>query len=148
MKEDKEKLLHLEIATPDRVVFKGNVYEVIVPVEDGMWGILPGHMNTLAYLRIGVMKVKEQSGKVDFFAIGEGFLELIDDNVYITVDSAEKAEEIDILRAKKEKEEIEKLLSEKKAITQKVQLYASLQKALAKLKAVESLEETKSSKER
>lgn len=141
-----KKLLHLEVTTPDKIVFKGDVSYIVVPVEDGMWGILPGHINTLAHLTIGVMKVVSDN-KVHYFAIGEGFLEIVNNNVYITVDSGERAEDIDVLKVKKEKEELEQLLAQKKAISQRVQLYTSLQKALAKLRAVESLEETKGSKE-
>ncbi|MGB9856871.1 MAG: ATP synthase F1 subunit epsilon [Dictyoglomaceae bacterium] len=142
-----KRLLHLELATPDKIIFKGEVSYIVVPVEDGMWGILPGHINTLAHLTIGVMKVVSSDKKVHYFAIGEGFLEIVNNNVYITVDSGEKAEDIDVLKVRKEKEELEQLLAQKKAISQRVQLYTSLQKALAKLRAVESLEETKGSKE-
>ncbi len=141
-----KKSLHLELSTPDKVIFKGDVSYIVVPVEDGLLGILPGHINTLAHLTIGVVKVI-YNNESHYFAIGEGFMEIVDNNVYITVDSAEKAEDIDLLKVKKEKEELEQLLSQRKAISQRIQLYTSLQKALAKLRAVKSLEETKGSKE-
>jgi|YelNatPaOPRAMG01_1025707.scaffolds.fasta_scaffold02364_18 F-type H+-transporting ATPase subunit epsilon len=141
-----KKFLHLELTTPDKTIFKGNVSYMVVPVEDGLWGILPGHINTLAHLTIGVMKVISDD-KIHYFAIGEGFLEIVDNNVYVVVDFAERAEDIDVVKTKKEKEELESLLAQKKAIAQRIQLYSSLQKALAKLRAVESLEESKGSKE-
>lgn len=141
-----KKFLHLELTTPDKVIFKGDVSYIVVPVEDGLLGILPGHINSLAHLTIGVMKII-YNNEYHYFAIGEGFMEIVDNNVYITVDSAERAEDIDVLKVKKEKEELEQLLSQKKAISQRVQFYTSLQKALAKLRAVKSWEETKGSKE-
>jgi len=54
MPEPLPKSIHLEIVTPDRFFFRGEVESVTVPAVTGYLGILPGHAPLLSELRIGV----------------------------------------------------------------------------------------------
>jgi hypothetical protein len=51
--------MHLEIITPDRILFDGEVEMVIVNTPEGEMGFLPGHIWTLALLDIGEMWIRE-----------------------------------------------------------------------------------------
>ena len=50
--------LHLEIVTPERRAFVGDVDEVIVPGSEGEMGILPHHAPLISLLGQGVLRLK------------------------------------------------------------------------------------------
>lgn len=47
------RCLHLEILTPERRTFAGDVESVVIPAADGLLGILYGHAPLLAMLKPG-----------------------------------------------------------------------------------------------
>ena len=56
--------LRLKIITPDRLVFDGEVSELVAPGQMGEFGVLPGHVPFLSVLFPGRLKFKtEESGK-------------------------------------------------------------------------------------
>lgn len=91
--------LKLELVTPYRKVLTLDVDEITAPGTLGELGILPGHTPLLTTLKIGELSFK-QNGKVSFVAVNWGYLEVAEDQVTILVDTAEKADEIDLERAK------------------------------------------------
>ena len=68
--------------------------------------MLPGHAPLLAELGTGYMKF-ESGGRKHFLAVHGGFLEILQDHVRVLADAAERAEEIDIERAKAAKKRAE-----------------------------------------
>lgn len=49
------KKIMLEVVTPDRLQFSGDVESIIAPSVSGYIGILPGHMPLVARLTVGVL---------------------------------------------------------------------------------------------
>ena len=91
--------LELEVATPERELVRQNVSEVQVPGKDGALGILPGHAALLGQLGACALHYTT-AGESHYLAIDGGFLEVLEDHVRVLADSAEKAEDIDLARAK------------------------------------------------
>jgi F-type H+-transporting ATPase subunit epsilon len=91
--------LELEIATPERELVREKVTEVQIPGRNGYMGILPGHAALVGLLGIGVLTY-EVRGEKRYMAIHGGFLEVADNQVRVLADTAERAEEIDVPRAK------------------------------------------------
>ncbi len=100
--------LRVTIVTGDRLVYQGEARRVVAPAVNGQIAILPGHLTLLTALEPGEMIVRREQdsegaagdGPVAIdLAIGGGFLEVRDDEVIVLVDSAERAEEIDVARA-------------------------------------------------
>ena len=91
--------LALEIVTPDRAVVHDKVDEVEIPGADGYFGVLPGHTPMLALLAVGQLWYRKGSEKT-LLSIGTGVVEVMPDRVIIIARTAEKAEEIDLDRAK------------------------------------------------
>jgi len=89
---------HVEIVAAERRVLEDDVDELVAPTPDGQIGILPRHAALLTLLVPGEMRLKKGDQET-VLAIGGGFLEVADNRVTILVDSAERAEEIDIARA-------------------------------------------------
>lgn len=101
--------LHLEIVTPDRQLFRGQVDRVEIPGREGYMGILPGHAPLLSELKIGVITYV-QDGKAEKIFCGWGFTEVLSDQVSILTEIAETEEEIDVEEARQEKEQAQKVL--------------------------------------
>ena len=98
--------IHLEIATPDRQVARDSVTSVTVPGKEGELGILPGHAPLLSLLKVGELSYRMGS-LTHFLCISWGFVEVLPDRVIILAQTAERAEEIDVDRARRAKERAE-----------------------------------------
>ena len=92
--------LQVRIITPERIVFDGPVDGLVATAYDGQFGILPGHAPMMVVLGIGELRLR-QGERYDWFAIGEGFLHVLDDVVTILTPLAEHAREIDVEAAKR-----------------------------------------------
>ena len=91
--------LDLEIATPERELVHQQVSDVQLPGKDGYLGILPGHAALLGQLGAGALSYTA-GGQAHYLAVDGGFVEVLEDHVRVLADSAEKAEDIDLSRAK------------------------------------------------
>ena len=91
--------LELEVATPERSLVREQVSDLQVPGKEGYMGILPGHAPLLGMLGIGVLTYVWE-GKKRYLSIHQGFLEVLEDHVRVLADVAERAEEIDVQRAR------------------------------------------------
>ena len=101
--------LHLEIVTPERRAFEGDVDEVIVPGSEGEMGILPHHAPLISLLGHGVLRLKA-GGTEQEFAIFGGFLQVRPDRVVVLAETADLASEIDLERAERARREATQLL--------------------------------------
>jgi F-type H+-transporting ATPase subunit epsilon len=93
--------LELEVATPERELVRELVREVQVPGKNGYMGILPGHSPLLGLLGIGTLTyVAVSDGRKRYLSVHGGFVEVLEDHVRVLADCAERAEEIDVQRAR------------------------------------------------
>jgi F-type H+-transporting ATPase subunit epsilon len=95
------ELLALEVATPERQLVREDVSEVQIPGKKGYMGILPGHAPLLSELGTGFLSYSAGSGK-RYLSVQGGFVEVLPDHVRILANTAVKAEEIDVERARAE----------------------------------------------
>jgi F-type H+-transporting ATPase subunit epsilon len=103
--------LKLDIVTIERQVFSGDVDMVIAPGVEGEFGILPNHAPLISALHEGELRVKKDA-ETQVFAIGGGYLEVLENTVTVLADTAEHAAEIDVSRAEAARERAERLLRE------------------------------------
>jgi F-type H+-transporting ATPase subunit epsilon len=101
--------LTLEIVTPDRALAREEVDEVVVPGSEGELGVLPGHTPLLGTLRVGELWYRQGQEK-HYLAIAFGFVEVLPDRVTILAQIAERAEDIDVVRAERAKQRAEERL--------------------------------------
>ncbi len=104
--------LLLEIITPEKVIFKDEIDEVIVPTENGEIAILPNHINLMTQVKQGELIIKKGASQ-QYFAITGGFLEVDKNKISILAEYAVKAQDIEVARAMEAKKRAEKILSEK-----------------------------------
>ena len=103
--------LRLDIVTIEREVFSGDVDMVIAPGVEGELGILPRHAPLITALSEGELRTRRESGD-QIFAIGGGYLEVLNNRVTVLADSAEHAEEIDSARAEEARARAQRLLEQ------------------------------------
>ncbi len=100
----------LEIVTPERMVFSEQVDRLIATGVDGEMGVLAGHIPTVTPLKVAPL-VFQAGNKRTNFAIQGGFLEVRPDKVVVLAESAERANDIDVERARAAKERAERRLN-------------------------------------
>ena len=104
--------LRLKIITPDRLVFDGEVSELVAPGQMGEFGVLPGHVPFLSVLFPGRIRFKtEESGETTLIIHG-GLADVKDDTVSVLTDQSEDPEEVDVVAAKKDAEIFQRELDE------------------------------------
>jgi F-type H+-transporting ATPase subunit epsilon len=91
--------IELEIATPDRQLVHERVGEVQVPGKEGYMGILPGHAPLLSLLGAGALSYTIGSHR-HYIAVHGGFLEVLPEQVRVLANEAERAEDIDLEKAR------------------------------------------------
>ncbi|MBN1867952.1 F0F1 ATP synthase subunit epsilon [Candidatus Sumerlaeota bacterium] len=87
-------VFHLQIVSPQRVEFDGEVESLVAPGEEGYVGVLANHAPLLTTLGKGNLSAREASGEeIQCRIEGAGFLEVYDNNAVVL------AERIEILSA-------------------------------------------------
>ncbi len=129
------KTINLEVITPSKKFYKGDVEIVIVRTLEGDEGFMAGHTWACKLLAVGELWIKEANSP-DYIvaAISEGYVD-VQDNIIIYTDAALWADEIDEERAKKEKQSAEYWLShdEKHDKEEVAKAKASITRAISRL---------------
>lgn len=107
--------LNLEIVTPSKSAFSGEIKSITVPGTKGRFQILKNHAPIISTLDIGMIKVDLPNGKSDYYATAGGTIEVLDNKILVLADSIEQVTEIDEERALKAKQRAEERLLEKKS---------------------------------
>ena len=125
----------LEIVTPEKIVVKDDAEEMQIPGKNGYLGILPGHAPLVTELAVGQITYRKD-GYTHHLAVAWGFAEVLPDKVTVLAEIAERADEIDVPRAEKEKERAEQKLNSGDPDTDYEAAQASLRKAETRLEVV------------
>ena len=126
----------LEIVTPEKMVFSGDVNVVLAWGVEGQLGILPHHAPLMTMLQPGDLLIRKDHEEENL-TISGGFLEVRPDKVIILADACERAEEIDEARAEAAKRRAQEALKEARSVVDAAAAEAALRRSLARLKAVE-----------
>jgi len=133
-----ERRFTLEIVTPDRVVVSDDqVVSLVAPGSEGYLGVLAGHAPLMTELVIGEMTVRRSNGEELHIASAQGFMEVADNKVTILTEAAEKAEEIDIQRARRARERAEEMLRQSAEDVDHMRAEVALKRAINRLHVAE-----------
>ncbi len=129
--------LHLEIVTPERLVYSDDVDRVQVPGSDGELGILPHHAPLVATLGAGELRIIKGTAEESIAVIG-GFVQVRPDKVVVMAESADLASEIDLERAQQARRDAEKAIEGAAAGTPDLSAArAELQRSLLRIRVAE-----------
>jgi len=90
--------MNLEILTPEKKLFSGEVYGVQMPGISGSFEVLEKHAPLVSALKAGRIKVLKDKttgpgGHFSFFDIQGGFVEVLNNKVTVLVEGATAVEE-------------------------------------------------------
>lgn len=80
--------MFIEIITPDKKVFEGEVKRVQLPGSKGRFEILKNHAPIISTLDKGTIRVVEESGKEHLFNVDGGVVENKANKIIVLVESA------------------------------------------------------------
>ena len=133
---DNSKFFRLQVITPDRIFYDGEVELVELTTSEGEMGVLKGHIPLTAILVPGVLKIKE-ADDVRKAALHDGFVEIFKDHMTILAEACEWPEEIDVKRAEEAKQRAEGRLSGGEANVNIARAELALRKSLIRLQLAE-----------
>lgn len=127
------KTFRLEVITPERVVLDVEVESVILPGVDGYFGLLANHAPIVAALRTGpaTLRIGDRREKV---AVASGVFEFSGNHGVVLADAAERADEIDVLRARAALERARTRLMDRQGNWDHARARAALERALTRLR--------------
>ena len=75
--------MHLEIITPEKKIYTGDVSMVNLPGSDGSFGILENHAPIISTLKKGVIKITELNQIEKSFEVNGGVIEMSKNNIIV-----------------------------------------------------------------
>lgn len=85
--------LTLTLVSPSKPLYEGKVYSIIVPLYDGLAGILSNHVDMISELGPGKLIIKNEDTIQEYFISG-GFVEVLKNKVTILANEAYKKQEL------------------------------------------------------
>jgi F-type H+-transporting ATPase subunit epsilon len=129
-----DKTFKLEIVTPQRIVYNGSVVSFTAPGTVGSFQVLHNHAPLLSSIGIGQIKVVDDRGQEARYATSGGFVEVRENHVVTIAETAERADQIDVDRAKAALGRATMRLEEKRADIDLVRARAAQARATNRLK--------------
>jgi F-type H+-transporting ATPase subunit epsilon len=104
-------MLKLEIISPKEKVFSTEAKEVVLPTESGEIGLLTGHIPLITQLKLGALKVINESSQ-EVFAIKGGYAQLVSDKISILTDEAIASSDLEASEIEQRINNVEKQLAD------------------------------------
>ena len=111
-----------EIVSPKKLVFSEDIDFVILPGDEGDFGVLDKHSPIVSSLRLGVIYIYKNQKVIKTFFINSGLCEITENKCIILTEKAEDTETIDVNALSKKTEDSktsEDLLLKKKILENK-----------------------------
>ncbi len=80
----------LEILTPERKIFSGDVYGVQLPGINGLFEVLDKHAPLVSALKKGKLKILTDKTSTTSFTIESGFVEVLQNKATVLVEGAKE----------------------------------------------------------
>ena len=126
------KTLTVSVVTPSGPVLEEDCEMVVCKTKTGELGILPNHIPLVAPLEISAVRLNHENG-VKQIAVSGGVMEVNQNKVTILAQSAETADDIDVMRAKEAKDRAERRLQSKQDDVDFARAELALKRAINRL---------------
>ncbi len=94
--------ISLQLVSPDKEHFIGQVEMVVLPGEEGDFSVLPEHAPIITYLRPGKISIIEDEGNKQSYFVASGFVKVDNNNCMVLVDYIKNKEDLNVEDSKKE----------------------------------------------
>lgn len=75
--------MKLEIITPDKKVYEGDVKSAVFPGSEGSFGVLDNHAPMIATLKAGKVEITDNSNQRQEFPVRGGVVEVLRNKVVV-----------------------------------------------------------------
>ena len=131
----------VHILAASHTFFDGDCESLIVPTSEGQHGILAGHSNTISAIVPGKRTYRVPGGSPQYAAVSAGLVKIENGEVLVLVDTAERPEDIDALRAKEAADAAREALLQKQSIQEYHMAQTTLARAIARLRVKDGVEQ-------
>ena len=125
----------LKIVASDHVFYNGHCSYLVVPAPDGEMGIMPHHEAMILAVQegnlLGDVFMREEWHQA---IVGRGIVQVANNRVNMIVDTAERPEDIDEVRAREALERAQEQLRQQLSLREFKMSQASMARALTRLK--------------
>jgi F-type H+-transporting ATPase subunit epsilon len=80
--------MKLEILTPEKKIFSGDVYGVQLPGISGLFEVLDKHAPLVSALKTGTLKILNDKNNASSYLIQSGFVEVLNNKATVLVEGA------------------------------------------------------------
>lgn len=127
------KKFQLEVISPERVFYSGEVEMVELTTTEGDIGIYADHIPLTTIVAPGIMTITESGEQMKEASLLEGFMEITQEKVTILAQSCEWPDEIDMNRAREAKERAERRLKSEDSNVNMSRAELALRKSLVRI---------------
>ncbi len=124
----------VQILAAERTFYEGPCVSLTIPTSDGERGIWAHHSAMIAAIEPGRLRYETPDGTVGTAAVSPGMVKVENNEVLVLVDSAERPEEIDAIRAQRAADEAREALLQKQSRQEYQAVQANLARALNRLR--------------
>ncbi len=124
--------LMLNISTPEKLFYEGEVKSLVICSALGKMGILPGHKSMVVDMEMVPIEIETEDGIIEAAIIG-GYAQIRHDRITIIADTAEWPEDIEFSRAEEARKRADERLQQHLSETEFMRSQAALRRALLRL---------------
>lgn len=128
----------VHILAADKTFYDGDCESLILPTINGQYGILADHCNMISAVVPGKLTYRQPGGQNKLAAVSSGLVKVENNEVLVLVDSAERPEDIDIIKAKRAADNAKEALLQKQSIREYHTAQMALARAIARLRVKNS----------
>lgn len=125
---------YLEILTPQRIFYSGECVSIMLPISDGMLGIMANHAPVTAAIGDGEIVFTKPDGEKVRCAVTRGMIDVKNNKARLLCETAVLPEEIDVEKELRRAEEAKIELKKKQSHKDFVLWQLSFNKAVSRLK--------------
>ena len=124
----------VHILAADHPFYEGPCYSLVLPTSVGMQGIQAHHSNMVMAIVPGTLRYQIQEHVFQEAAVSGGLAKVENGEVLVLVDTAERPEEIDAIRAQRKASAAREALLQEKSIQEFRAAQATLARAINRLR--------------
>jgi F-type H+-transporting ATPase subunit epsilon len=133
------KKFQLDVISPERIFYSGDVEMVELTTTEGDIGIYADHIPLTTIVAPGVLTITETAEEMKEATVLEGFMEITQDKVTILAQSCEWPDEIDLNRAQEAKARAERRLKSTDTNINMARAELALRKSLIRIEVAEKV---------
>lgn len=137
------KTFPVKVIASDKVFYEGDCTYLVVPESSGQKAFMANHETVAIAIVMGELYITKPDGEKLTALVGQGFAHVRHGAVTVLVDTAERPEDVDRLRAEEAKHRAEERLRQQRSSQEYHQSAAALARAMERLKATQKYNKNK-----